>query len=229
MQLSYVLFTVTAETLNHPPCPIVCALSTDGSLILYQAINRLPNADHSLVKPPTTVSLKTNIIAASGASQQPSVASAFGQAPVFGTKPTLGNSSGTGLFGAKPDSSAASGGGLFAAASSGASTGTGLFGGKAGAAPSGGRLFGGKAGAASSGGALFGAKTDSTSGTSSAFGGGTMFGTSSVFGGTAAKQTVDSSAGFKGFPSQSSMGGAAMTTFGALAAASQPAAEQVIV
>ena len=109
---------VVAEAYTHPPSPVVCVLSTDGSLILYHTINRLQGADYSHITAPQPISLPSNVISQSAdiqpLAQQTSFkmgGSAFGQpagfgaqpslgaAPAFGAKPGLGGAS---LFGAKP-------------------------------------------------------------------------------------------------------------------------------
>ena len=38
--------------MSVPPCPVVCLLSSDGSLLLYDAVNRQPGAESNLVHPP---------------------------------------------------------------------------------------------------------------------------------------------------------------------------------
>ena len=109
---------VVAEAYTHPPSPVVCVLSTDGSLILYHTINRLQGADYSHITAPQPISLPSNVISQSAdiqpLAQQTSFkmgGSAFGQpagfgaqpslgaAPAFGAKPGLGGAS---VFGAKP-------------------------------------------------------------------------------------------------------------------------------
>ena len=45
------------DTVTLPPAPIICLLSTDGTLLLYHTLNQLPGADLSMVQPPRPINL----------------------------------------------------------------------------------------------------------------------------------------------------------------------------
>lgn len=47
------------ESVTHPPSPVACVLSTDGSLLLYHCINRLSGADLNVIIPPQPINLAT--------------------------------------------------------------------------------------------------------------------------------------------------------------------------
>lgn len=129
----------------------MCLLSTNGSLFLYHAINRLVGADHSLVKAPEPAPLQTSVILAPGmphppltTPQQPTQSAQQQEATKaswvsntnasLGATPNMAAPAGKSLFGAKPTFGAttAFGGGFAAKPGLDSSAGFGGFGAKSG-------------------------------------------------------------------------------------------------